>query len=193
MIPPVVLDILFVLIAAIFVVVGVRRGFIKSLIQSLKFVLAIVITYLVGPATGKLISGMILKPIHDWISSIGVGAAEAALPEQFRPEAMNESIGQEVQPFAEQVSGLIGGVLGYIVTFILALIVLTIGAWLLTKLADKITFLGKANSILGGVFGALMGIIVLIIIAVIINWIDIKHALYPNTVIVKFLGDIVLP
>ncbi len=185
---PLVLDILFVLIAAIFIVVGVKRGFIKSLIQSAKFLLAIVITYFVGPITSGFIKDkFIFQPIYDWLNDVGANVVET-LPAFLRPE--ESVVGEEIYPIADSISGVISNIIGYIVTFVLALILLTIAAWLLTKLTDKITLFGTANRVLGGVFGALMGVIVLFVIAAIIKFLDAEGTIYPETYIVKLLGNL---
>lgn len=178
---PLILDILFVLIAVIFIAVGVKRGFIKSLIQSAKFLLALVVTYFVGPIISQFVSDRFISP---WINDVGVSVAEKILPKALRPAA------DGVLPYTQALANLISNIIAYVITFVLALILLSIVAWLLTKLTDKIAFLGTANRILGGLFGAAMGAIVLFIIASIIKYLDAKDALYSQTVIVEFLGNL---
>ncbi len=186
---PLALDILFVLIAVIFIAVGAKRGFIKSLIQSAKFLLAILITYFVAPAVSGFIKDkFIFQPIYDWLNKMGTNAVES-LPKFLQPA--EGTVGQEAASVADTVSGLISNIIGYVVTFVLALILLTLVAWLLTKLTDRINFLGTANRVLGGVFGALMGVIVLCVIAVIIKFIDAEQLVYPQTTVVQFLGNLI--
>ena len=218
---PLVLDILFVLIAAIFIVVGVRRGFIKSLIQSAKLVLTIIATYFLGSYTAAFLKEkFIFKGIYDFWYAKFNGAYQSAVSssgvEEFRNtvesapdillapekkaeilesiseeggEALVESLSTSV---ATPMADVASNILGYVITFVLAFVVLTIVAWLLTKIADRVSFIGTANRILGGVFGALVGVIVLMIAAVIVNLIDVDKAIYPDTVIVKLLGDFLL-
>ena len=182
-----ILDVVFVLIAAIFIAIGVKRGFIKSLIQSAQFLLAIVITYFVGPITSGFVKDQfIFQPVYDWLNSVGTSVVET-LPAFLRPD--EAAVGEEIYPIADSVSGAISNIIGYIVTFILAIILLTVVAWLLTKLTDKITLFGTANRILGGVFGALMGVIVLFVAAAIIKYLDVEGTIYPQTFIVQFLGN----
>ena len=90
---------------------------------------------------------------------------------------------------AHPVADVISNIIGYALTFVVAFIVLTVAAWLLTKIADRFSIIGTANRILGGVFGAAVGVIVLMIIAVIVKFLDAEDAIYPDTVIVKLLGD----
>lgn len=192
-IPALIFDVAFALIAAIFIAVGVRRGFIKSLIQSAKFLLAIVITAFVAPIVSTFIKDTFLfQPIYDWLSEVGTNVATSTLPAFLRPEegVIESTVSEGVLPYAEFVSNVASNVIGYIVTFVLALIVLSVLAWLLTAVTDRITFLGTANSILGGVFGCLMGLIVLFIIAIIVKTIDAAGMVYPDTFLVKFLGNL---
>ena len=81
---PIIVDVLFVLVAAIFIAVGVKRGFIKSLIQSAKFLLALAVTYFVGPIVSQFVNNRFVAP---WINNAGVSAAEKILPEGLRPAA----------------------------------------------------------------------------------------------------------
>ena len=186
--PSLIADILFVLIAVIFIAVGVKRGFIKSLIQSAKFLLALLIAYFVGPMAGQFIKDRIVfQPVYNWLTDKGVGAVEK-LPDFLRPDAA--TVGEGVLPFAESVATIISNLVGYVVVFVVSLILLTIVGWLLTKIADKIALLGTANRILGGLFGTVMGLIVLTIIACIIKFLDAKDVIYSQTVIVEFLGNI---
>ena len=221
---PLVLDILFVLVAAIFILVGIRRGFIKSLIQSAKLILTIIATYFIGPFTAAFLKEkFIFKSVYDYFfekfnsvyesveGSIenfreGLVGFFDATPKFFldllispekREEILNaisdENAGTLVETistnFANPVADVISNVLGYVLTFVLAFVLLTVAAWLLTKIADRIAFIGTANRILGGVFGAAVGIIILMIIAVIVKFLDVENAIYPDTTIVKLLGD----
>ena len=185
---PLVFDILFAIVAAIFIAIGVKRGFIKSLIHSAKLLLAIIITYFVGPFTSKFIYGaFVYKPIYNWLEKFGTNVVDT-LPKFLQPK--EDVIGKEITPVAESVSNVISNVVGYIVTFILAIVLLSVLAWLLSKLADRIDFLGTANRVLGGIFGAVMGFVFLFIIAIIVKTVDVDSVVYGETFIVKFLGNL---
>lgn len=216
-----VLDLLFVLVAALFIIVGVRRGFIKSLIQSAKLILTTVITYFLGsPVAAFIKEKFVFQKVYDsWyerISGAYQQANESLNIDEFRttvesapdfllaPEKKAEILGSLSEEsgaalvesvstsIANPIADVISNVLGYALTFVVTLIVLTIAAWLLTKIADRISIIGTANRILGGVFGAMLGTIVLVLVAVIIGFIDAEGAVYPNTVIVKLLGNILM-
>ena len=190
-IPALIFDIVFLFIAAIFITVGVKRGFIKSLVQSMKFVLSIVVTYFIGPViSGFFKDAFIYNPVYNWLNDAGTSLTEKfeKLPKFLRPE--EGAIQEEVNTAADFVSGIISNIIGYVVTFALAFALIAILAWLLTKLTDKINFLGTANSILGGVFGALLGSVILFIIAVIVKFLDAGDVVYPDTHIVRFFGNL---
>ena len=216
-----ILDILFVLVAALFIFVGVRRGFIKSLIQSAKLVLTIIITYLCGsPVAAFIREKFVFKSVYDfWYAKVdniyqeanaSLNTAEFKTTVESAPDfllapekkaeilasmseesgaAMVDSVATSLtNPIADAISNIIG----YVLTFFVAFILLTIVAWLLTKIADRVAVIGTANRILGGVFGALVGFVVLMVVAVIVAFIDAEGTVYPNTAIVKLLGNILV-
>ncbi len=208
-------DIAFLLIAAIFIIMGCVRGFIKSLIRSAKFILAIVIAYFLGSYMGlffkdTFVGNMVYTPVHDWIDSTYQGATAGIdvekLLEQIPPFAMTDELratvtdavanhsGEEFvntvsRAVADPISTAISNLLGYVAVFLLALIGLSVLAWLLTKLADRLVFLGVANRILGGVWGALTAAIMLLVIASVLKAFFGSDPLYLDTVIVRFFGD----
>lgn len=90
---------------------------------------------------------------------------------------------------ADPIATVISNVLGAVVVFIAAMIVLSIAAWFLTKLADKIPFVGALNHILGGVFGAVEATLTLLFLASVIKLFFGEMDVYGDSVIVKFLAD----
>lgn len=221
---PLILDLVFVLIAVIFIAIGVKRGFIKSLIQSAKLILTIIATYFFGShASAFLREKFIFKSVYDFFFGKFNGIYESAegsielfreklgnffdetpeyilnifLAPEKREELLNaisdENTSALVETvsrnFANPIADVASNILGYVLTFVLAFVILTVAAWLLTKIAERVAFIGTANRILGGVFGAAVGAIVLMIVAVIVKFLDAENAIYPNTAIVKLLGD----
>ena len=208
-------DVAFLLIAAIFIIVGCVRGFIKSLIRSAKFILAIVIAYFLGSYMGlffnnAFVGNMVYTPVHDWIdNSYGSISAEVnaeellgqipsfAMSDELRAtviDAVDSYSGEEFvetvsHAVADPMSAAISNLLGYIAVFLLALIGLSVLGWLLTKLADRLVFLGVANRILGGVWGALTAAIVLLVLVSVLKAFFGGEALYLDTVIVRAVGD----
>ena len=215
---PLVLDILFVLIAAIFIVVGVRKGFIKSLIQSAKLLLSIVAMYFLGSHMAAFLrEKFIFKGVYDFVyekvdvlykdatASLNTEELLASFPKFLLNDEVRANIENATSEesgaalvesvtnnIANPISDVFSNILGYALTFVLALVILSVAAWFLTKLADRITFVGKVNRILGGIWGALMGIVVLFMIASIIKFLGANTPLYDQTVVVKFFGDSIL-
>ena len=216
-----VLDLLFVLVAALFIFVGVRKGFIKSLIQSAKLILTTVITYFLGSPVAAFIKETFVFPKvyaswYERINGVYQQANESLNIDEFRTtiestpdlllapekkaeilESLSEESGAALvesvsTSIANPIAGAISNIIGYALTFIVTLVLLTVAAWLLTKIADRVSVIGTANRILGGVFGAMLGTIVLVLVAVIIGFIDAEGAVYPDTVIVKLLGNILM-
>ena len=214
-----ILDILFVLVAALFIYVGVKKGFIKSLIQSTKLILTTIITYFLGsPVAAFIKENFVFQKVYDaWYARFNGmyqqanetlnidefrATVETAPEFLLRPEKkaeILESISEESgaalveslsTSIANPIADVISNIIGYALTFVVVLVLLTIGAWLLTKIADRVAIIGTANRILGGVFGALLGTVILVVAAVVISFIDAEGAVYPDTVIVKLLGGI---
>lgn len=208
-------DIAFLIIAALFILVGCKRGFIQSLIRSAKVILAIVIAYLLGGYMGAFfnsafVGNMVYTPVHDWINNTYGNMAETVdaevLLSQIPSFAMTDDLKATVLHSVENHSGeefvntvshaiadplatAISNLLGYVVVFVLALIALGFVAWLLTKLADRLVFLGITNRILGGAWGAITAMVVLLVIASILKTFLGNDPLYLDTVIVRFFGD----
>jgi uncharacterized membrane protein required for colicin V production len=217
---PFALDLMFVVLAAIFIVVGVRKGFIRSLIQSAKFILSIVAMYFLGSHVAtflkdKFLFKSIYNSVHSFVNNIYENSTASMNSEEilssFPQFMVNDEVRAQVESsiadaeqsgaalvetisnnIANPVAVVLSNILGYVLTFVLALIILSIAAWLLTKLADRSEFIGKANRIFGGIWGALMGTIVLFMIASIIKFFDANGVIYQDTAVVKFFGDSIL-
>ena len=217
---PLILDLLFVVLAAVFIMKGVRKGFIKNLIQSAKLLLAIVAMYFLGSPVAaflrdKFIFKSVYNSVHGFVNDIyqrstaSMNADEilASFPEFMVNDQVRDEVTSSIADaektgaalvesisnnIANPVANVISNILGYILTFVVALIVLSIAAWFLTKLADNVAFFGKANRILGGIWGGLIGIIVLFMLASIVKFFDAEGLIYSKTVIVKFFGESIL-
>ncbi len=211
---PLILDILFVVIAVIVVAVHAKRGFIKSLISSCKLLLAFALAYLLGgQVAGLFQSNLIGPPIHDWVydkvdgiyegigNSLNVEDIAAQFPEflmtdevrdtianvtsEESGEAMVESITTGI---ADPVSWLISNIIGYLLTFVVSLIVLSLLAMLLNAVVDHIPLIGALNHVLGGLWGALLGLVLLFVAASIVK-VFLSADDYAASTVVRFFGD----
>lgn len=209
------LDLLFIVLAIAFILLGVFRGFIKSVIRSAKLILAFVLAYFLGDKLGMLfkntfIGNWVYGGVYDKVNGIFQNASSSVntdellaqfpdfiVSDELRQtianssskesgEALVESISTSI---ADPISSAISNVIGYVLVLILAFVGLTVAAWLLTKLVDKIAFVGIANRILGGVWGALTAVLLMIVVSSVIKLFFGNHEIYTSSVLVKFFGD----
>ncbi len=209
------LDLLFVIIAVIFIALGVWRGFIKSLIRSAKFILAVLIAYLLGGYLGlffkdAFVGDMVYSPVNDWVNEAYESTEEAVNADELLESLPSFAVTDDVKDaihsanaeesgeqlvetvsnaIADPIATAISNVLGYIAVFLLSLILLSIAAWLLTKLADSVVFLGVINRILGGAWGAVTAFLLLLVLTSVIKAFWSADPLYLDSVIVKFFGE----
>ncbi|MBQ8310578.1 MAG: CvpA family protein [Clostridia bacterium] len=209
------LDLLFVIIAIVFIFLGIFRGFIKSVIRSAKLILAFVLAYFLGDKLGMLfknssIGNWVYGGVYNKVNELYRNATASLDPDEvlshFPDFIVNDELRQTIANstsqesgealvesvatgIADPISNAISNVLGYILVFALALVGLTVVAWLLTKLIDKIAFLGLANHILGGVWGALTAALLMIVVSSVIKLFFGNDEIYTSSVLVKFFGD----
>ena len=208
-------DVLFIIIAIIMIALGIKRGFIKSLIRSAKLILSVVLAYLLGSHLGLILKDSFIgTPVYNFVyekvnalyldasSAVNVEEITAAFPQFIMTEDLKQQIADATSAesgealvesvtlgIADPISTLISNVLGYILVFVLAFVGLSVVAWLLTALTDKIKLLGAANRVLGAVWGALMAAIILLMVASVIKLFFGETDFYQQTVVVKFFGD----
>ena len=209
------LDLIFVALAAILVILGIFRGFIKSVIRSAKLILSFVLAYFLGSPFGMLlkdafvgnwvydgvsakVNGVyngvasnitadgLLSQFPDFIVSDELRATIANATSEETGEALVQSISKGI---ADPISTAVSNVLGYVLVFILAFIGLMIAAWFLTKIVEKFAFIGLANRILGGVWGALTALIAMIVISSVVKLFFGHTDFYTSSVLVKWIGD----
>ena len=208
------LDVLFIIAAGAFVFLGVKRGFIQSVIRSAKLILAFVLAYFLGgPVAGLLnstfIGGWVNGFVYDKVNGLYQGAANMGaeeiasnfpsflMTEEVKESIANASQGEVGEALVQSVSdsisrpiaSLISNVLGYILVFLLSFLLLVVVAKLLTSVIDKIALLGTLNRVLGGIWGALTGMLVLFVAASVIKLFLGGTDIYQATVVVKFFGD----
>jgi len=209
------LDLLFVVIAIVFIFLGIFRGFIKSVVRSAKLIIAFVLAYFLGDKLGMLfknsfVGNWVYGGVYDKVNSFYQNATGSFDPDSllanFPSFIVNDELRGKIADSMSQESGealvesvsmgisdpiamAISNVLGYVLVFVLALIGLSIAAWFLTKLIDKIAFLGLANRILGGVWGALTAALLMIVVSSVVKLFFGNDEIYTSSVLVKFFGD----
>lgn len=210
-----VLDILFVVLAAFFIGLGIHRGFIKSLIRSAKVLLSFVLAYFLGDKLGLLfkngfIGNWVYDSVYRNVDEVYQNTASAMNADELLSHFPNVAATDEVRQtiaeatssetgtslvetvssaISDPISTAISNVLGYLLVFVLALVGLSVAAWLLSAVIERIAFLGLANRILGGVWGALTGALILFVLASVIKLLFGGTEVYASSVVVRWFGD----
>ncbi|MBR3894741.1 MAG: CvpA family protein [Clostridia bacterium] len=205
-------DVVFLLVFVLFVFLYARRGLIKSVVHFFKTLLAFVAAFLFGGAVGgflcdAFVGSAVNRFVYDKIQSMYAGTAGLsaeeileAFPAFLRTESVREALvacegsGETmIQSAADAVSApiatAISNVVGYIAVFVIALIVFWIGAAILTKIVERISILGRLNTVLGALFGFLIALVVLFTAASVLKLFFGGSSVYEDSVIVRLLGD----
>ena len=170
-----VLDLIFVLIIAVCVIIGIKQGFIKSLlgIASL-FVSIIAAVYLYKPFIDLLygipaVSGVIdsiIAGIKNAISS-ALGSGEM----QNLPPFLGAFIGDTITSGNEMIAGALAEAAFSCVLVIIFIILVRIAIFILVKalnLVAKLPVIKQFNGLLGGITGLMTGFIICYIAAIIL-------------------------
>ena len=206
-------DILLVVVALSVIFFYARRGFLKSLIHSLKGILALVIAYFLGSKLAQFISDKFISaPVRDAVfkkvESIYQSTADSVdadkLSSSFPDFVMTEEVRAQISSaegsseqivnsitdsIASPISTVISTVIGYVLVFVLAFIALWIVASILDKIVERFTLLHTVNAVLGAVMGALIATISLFVVCSVIKFFFAEADFYVNSVLLKFFGE----
>ena len=188
-----VIDILLIVVFALLVFRGWRRGFMKSILSLGRLILSLVITILFGSAfAGWLDKTYVNPPVFDAVfkkfSDIaadvtataegGIDALVEKIPEAFRGYLDLESVdpAAEINALVEEwshtvadgISKVIATILGFILLFVISFIVLTVVIFIVGKLA-KLPAIKTVDKLLGLVVGILSGAVAVVIISIILG------------------------
>jgi uncharacterized membrane protein required for colicin V production len=188
-----VIDILLLVVFALLVFRGWRRGFMKSVLSLGRLILSVIITILFGSAFADWLDAKFINPpvyekvfakFSDVAAEItataegGVDALVEKIPDAFRgyldletvdPTAeINALVEQWSRTVADSISGVISTVLGYILLFVLAFLVLTLVIFIVGKFA-KLPAIKTVDKLLGLLMGVLSGTIIVMVISVLLG------------------------
>lgn len=188
-----VIDILLLVIFALLVFRGWRRGFMKSVLSLGRLVLSVIITIAFGSTFAawldeRFINPPVFEKVYAKFSGIaadvtataegGVDALVEKIPEAFRgyldlesldPSAeINALVEQWSHTVADSISGVIAAVLGFILLFILSFLVLTLVIFIVGKVA-KLPAIKTVDKLLGLLVGIFSGSVAVIIISVVLG------------------------
>lgn len=209
----IILDVIFVAVAAIIIIVSAKRGFIANLIRSARWILSVVLAYFLGTHLGRLffnwfMHGAVRGAVYGRVealyleaeASFGAEKITELIPSFLLNEEMKarlaaaEGSGEElVNTFtdliATPIATLFANILGYIAVFVLSVI----GLWFLVKIVDglteKIKLLDRVNTMLGFVWGLVLALMLLLMASSIVKLFFGNDPLYLNSWVVRFFGD----
>lgn len=209
----IIMDCIFVAVAAIIILISAKRGFIANLLRSTKWILSFVFAYFFGTRVGSLFCEWFLGDavrnfVYGKVDAIYREAETAFGAEQVlqklpsflisddlraKLEAAEGNGEQLVSSFTDSiatpVSTLLSNILGYVAVFLVSLILLWILVKVLDGLMEHIKLLGTINTILGFVWGVLLSAMLLLMAASVVKLFFADAPIYQNSVVVRFLGD----
>ncbi len=207
------MDAALVFVGLALILVYAKRGFFKSLIHSLKTVLALVAAYFLGGKLAELLNdAFIFKWIRggvfDKVNALYLQASDSLtvqnLSSSFPSFIMSEEVKMKISTaeesgealvntvtdaIASPISNVISTVIGYVLVFVLALIALWIAAGLLDKLVEHIPLLNTANVILGALLGVVLAFALLFAVGSVLRYFLAGTELYAKSIIMKFFGE----
>jgi len=206
-------DIIFISVGIAFVVLGVKRGFLQTVIHFFKYILAFVLARLFGSSLGALLGdAFIASPVKEFVfnrfydlymESPGAFTAEKAIDslpsflatdtvrkEIYAAEGIGEDLLREMTDAASApIISVFSNIFGYILAFVLALVLLLLVAKIVTKLIDEMKLFGRLNRFLGFLLGLAMGLTVLFAVSSVIRFFFADTEFYQNTVLIQAFGD----
>ncbi len=185
----IILDLIILALIAICTLISAKKGFVKTVISLVGWVLALVLSIsLSGPLAeltySKVVEPAVISAINGVVSDVVDGAEGAVKEEVYEalPDFIKNNIeisefeitndGSIAKSITESAVQPITCSLLRAIFSLLLFIVLSIAAGFLAKLLNKIfsfSILGKANKILGGVVGAVQGIIFAVIFVLVVT------------------------
>jgi uncharacterized membrane protein required for colicin V production len=188
------LDILVIAIIGLCIAGGAMKGFVRTVLGLVNFILAIFLTNLLYPHVGRFLRGFdgLYNSLSTSIAGIlgldaiiesGANAAQseiiAALP---LPDAFKETLIANNNPIihgalgasgiSEYISGFLAGIVINVISMIAVFILIFIGLMFLTRLLDiiaKLPILNSLNKLLGAGIGAVWGLLLTwLILAVVV-------------------------
>lgn len=210
---PILLDIIFVAVAVILILVSAKRGFIANLIRSARWILSIVLAYLLGTQVGKLffdwfIHGAVRGAVYGRVEALyleaeaafGAEKVSGLIPKFLLTEELQarlaaaEGSGLELvntltDVITSPIATLLSNLLGYVAVFVLSLI----GLWFVVKIVDglakKIKLLDRINTLLGFLWGLVLALMLLLMAASVVKLFFGHAPIYLNSFVVRFFGD----
>lgn len=194
------ITIIFLILLVAFIVIGIVRGFLFSLLSLAGFLIAVACAFLLSKPVGDALTNSSIGTsmqgsIYDWIltkSNYAAYPLSQELAEDLLPEMLNE-IGipnflnsfiislilpyiPEVatEPIGQYIAHGVTNIALVVISFLVLLIVFSIALLFLKRFAkgvNKIPVVGLVNRLLGAVFGLAMGVVFLIVVSYGLNFV----------------------
>ena len=194
------ITIIFLILLAAFIVIGIVRGFLFSLLSLAGFLIAVVCAFLLSKPVGDALTNSSIGTsmqgsIYDWIltkSNYAAYPLSQELAKEMLPEMLNE-IGipnflnsfiislilpyiPEVatEPIGQYIAHGVANIALVVISFLVLLIVFSLALLFLKRFAkgvNKIPVVGLVNRLLGAVFGLAMGVVFLIVVSYGLNFV----------------------
>ena len=194
------ITIIFLILLVAFIVIGIVRGFLFSLLSLAGFLIAVVCAFLLSKPVGDALTNSSIGTsmqgsIYDWIltkSNYAAYPLSQELAKEMLPEMLNE-IGipnflnsfiislilpyiPEVatEPIGQYIAHGVANIALVVISFLVLLIVFSLALLFLKRFAkgvNKIPAVGLVNRLLGAVFGLAMGVVFLIVVSYGLNFV----------------------
>ena len=169
-----VIDIIIALVIILCIIVGLKRGFIKTLFGFFSYVAAIILGYFFYDAFVDFLYRF--NYTREWIESFKESVADAIVPYfQSQSDAMPAFFSQEIKQgmidTGDSLSDTVANVAVTAVSAILFIILLIIGIKLIFALLScivKLPVLKQFNSFLGGAMGLVNGVILCYVVGAVV-------------------------
>ena len=206
-------DVIMIIFAVVITLTYTFRGFLKSVIQFFKTLIACYVAYLFGGRVGeffcqRFFGSAIRNFVYERVNGIYAGTVDSvnvdAVTEKIPGFMMTEQVkanlasvdgsGEQLvnsitDAIATPAASSISGVVGYVVVFLAAAIVLSLAVLVLNTLIDKIKIFKTVNTILGAVFGLLLSFLVLCVFSSAVKALMGESDFYVSSQLMKYLGD----
>lgn len=178
----IILDIVFLAIILLCVIIGIRRGAIKTVLSVVAFLIAVYLAYIIATPFASFLCGKFVEP--KIIESVNISISDSsksiedALPDFIvkNSDKLGIEIG-ELNSFNSSsfVKASITPVIVEIASAILMILLFVILAFFLTltvRIINKLinlSIFGGLNKFLGGIFGAISGVIVVFVLCILLK------------------------
>ena len=209
----IVIDIVFVAIAAWIIYSNARNGFISGIFQFAKTVLAFVAAYFIGGNLGAFFTKTFLEqPVYNFIynklngfyQEHGAGFTVESVIESLPETVVTERIVENISKLSEEgealvasiatgvatpISSFVGNVIGYGLVFIVAFILLSVAVFFILKALDKVKLIHTVDTVLGALIGVLVATVMILVVSSVFKTFLGDTALYTDTFVMEFFGE----